>query len=144
MRKCPNSSRGAVDELSELIVLVSHSDGLICWNLIEIVYIFEKIELALGRWNNLQVLQDLHRHLRVHHRVWLLVCHLATYEEVSLTQFVQESIEWKTIVDPLLNCRQIRQSLNRTLKEDLIVVGHFEVLDELGDGEDFEHGVLID
>ena len=83
----------SIDELRKLLVLVPHADRLIGWNFVQIIDILEEVKFALSRRYDLQILQDLDRHLSVHDRIRLFVCEFTAYEEVSLTQFVQKRIK---------------------------------------------------
>ena len=62
----PHRASRSIDELRELLVLVPHADRLISWNFVQVIDILEEIEFALSRRNDLQMLQDLDRHLSVH------------------------------------------------------------------------------
>ena len=73
----------------------------------------------------------------------LLVCELATKQEPSLTELIDQRCERKAVVHILLDLGQLCQSFDGLLKECFIVIGNSEILDKLRDGQDFKRFGLI-
>jgi len=122
---------------------VAHFNRLICRDLIQIVHVLENAHLPLRGGDKLEVFEYLHDHLSLHDTDRLFISQLTAQEKIGLTELVQSRIKWQTLINVLLVRGQIGESLHRVLKEKFIIIGDFEVLDELGDGEDLKHVVLI-
>jgi len=92
----------------------------------------------------LKVLQNLDQHLCIHDSVGLFVSQFAPDEEIGLTKLVDKRVERQSIVHVVLHGSQVRESFNSGLKEVLVVKGHAEVFDELGNSQDLQYFALVD
>ena len=113
------------------------------WNLVQVIHVLVNVKAPLTRVYHLDLLEDVHHHLCVHHCMRLLVCELATKQEPGLTELIDQRCERKAVVHILLDLGQLCQSFDGLLKECFIVIGNSEILDELRDGQDFKRFGLI-
>ena len=53
--------------MSELVVLVPHTDGLVDWDVVHIIHVLAKVQFSFCGLDDLNVLQNLYHHLGIHY-----------------------------------------------------------------------------
>ena len=139
----PHGLRVVVDILTERYIVIISSHALVVRDLVQVVNVLVNVEAPLAGVNYLDLLENLHHHLCIHHCVRLLVCQLAAEQEPSLAELVDQRRERKAIIHILFDLGELCEGFDGLLEECLIGIGYSEVLDELGDGQNLKRFRLV-